>query len=228
MKRYLQIITAGGFLLAALGSTTVSAVSIAITTGVDNSGTDNVLFNDASLSQSGLLVQGSFSGSGSGYIVDFTSASGNGQIAGSGGQATINGLAGNDPFTSLTFGLEDGATFTAAVLNPDVTNRDGNGTIDFSVSYILGDGLGTYLETLSVRANGQNFFRIDALGDAQITLITYSTSDTTFADTSQFRLGGFASSARVPEGGTTLLMLGAPLAALGLLRRTSLMRSLAA
>ena len=148
-----------------------------------------------------------------------TSPSGNGQIQGSGGQATITGLAGNNPFTSLTFGLENNATFTAAVLNPDVTNSAGNGTIDFTVNYLLGDGLGPYAESFSVNANGQNFFRIDALPDARITSINYNSTNTTFADTSQFRLGGFAPGTRVPDGGATVALMGLALGGLNLGRR---------
>ena len=195
------------------------AVSIVITTQVDNSNTDNVLFNDGSLQHQGLFVQGNFSGTGTGYTVRFTSPSGNGQILGSGGQATITGQAGNDPFTSLTFGLENNATFTAAVFNPDVTNAAGNGTINFTVNYLLGDGLGPFTDSFSVNANGQNFFRIDALPDARITSINYNTTNTTFADGSQFRLGGFAPGSSVPDGGATVALMGLALGGLSAGRR---------
>jgi hypothetical protein len=43
-----------------------------------NQNTDAVLFTNGSLIHSGLLVQGDFAGIGSGFIVDFTSASGSG------------------------------------------------------------------------------------------------------------------------------------------------------
>ena len=143
----------------ALGSATVLADPITITPGNagGNGTTDNVLFNDGSLSHSGLLVQGNFSGSGSGFIIDFTSSSGNQLLLGSGGQATLTGMAGNDPFTSLTFGLEN-ATFTSAILNIDSL---GSGNVTFTVNYLNAAGSPS-MQVFSVDANGQNFFHIDA------------------------------------------------------------------
>ena len=228
MKRKLHTLflsTAASLALAASAVADPMIVPIVITTGnPGNQGTDNVLFNDGNLLHSGLFVQGNFSGSGSGFIVRFTSSSGNGMIMGSGGQATINGLAGNNPFTSLTFGLEGGATFTNAILNPD-PNMDG--TIMFSVSYLM-SGV-PFTQTFALDGNGQNFFGIEAQMGALITSVTFSTPDSSFADASQFRLGGFARpDGTVPDGGTTLMLLGASLTALELLRRTLLKRSPAA
>jgi hypothetical protein len=196
--------------------------SIVITTVVDNTGTDNVLFNDGTLQHTGSQVFGNFSGAGLGYVVKYTSSSGNGQIEGDGGQATVSGLLGNDPFTSLTFSLTNNATFTAAVLNPDVVNADGDGTINFIVSYILGDGLGPYTETLTVNANGQNFFRIDAIPNARMTSVTFNSTDSTFADVSQMRIGGFAPeiSTSVPEGGATVALLGMAFGGMWLFQRS--------
>jgi hypothetical protein len=164
----------------------------------------------------GSLVQGNFNGSGAGFIVDFTSASGNGQIQGDGGQATVTGLTGNDPFTSLTFGLEGGATFTKAILNPDAIS---SGDITFVVSFIDASG-SPETQTFSLKGNGQNFFGIEAGNGALITQVTFSSTDTSFEDANQFRLGGFAGpTTDVPDGGTTLMLLGASLAALGFIRR---------
>src|SRR4029434_10205740 len=96
---------------------------ITITVGnPGNQNTDNVLFNNAGLIHSGLLVQGDFNGAGAGFIVDFTSASGNGNLGVSGGQAVLVGGAGNLPFSNVTVQLENGATFTKLILNIDVTN----------------------------------------------------------------------------------------------------------
>lgn len=206
--------------LCACAVLTVFAVpnvsAITITPGnPGNAGTDNVLFNDGSLPHSGSLVQGNFSGSGAGFVVNFTSSSGNGQIAGSGGQATINGLAGNNPFTSLTFGLNGGATFTKAILNPDAT---ADGAINFVVNYITPGG--SFAQSFALSGNGQNFFGIDANGTEKITSVTFSTSAPSgFADASQFRLGGFAAPTGIPDGGTTIALLGATLGLLGLARR---------
>src|SRR6185369_3398261 len=91
---------------------------------------DNVLFTDNNLSHSGNLIQGNFDGSGSGFVVDFRSTSGNGSLqAPSGGQARVEGAIGNIPLGDITFGLE-GATFTGVVLNP----FNGNGVAILIVS----------------------------------------------------------------------------------------------
>ncbi len=67
--------------LAMVFSVSAMAVSIVIGSGnPGNTGSDNVLFNDGSLSHSGTLVQGNFANEGLGFIVDSTSSSGNRQI----------------------------------------------------------------------------------------------------------------------------------------------------
>lgn len=206
--------------LMAFGASSVFALPIVITNDdPGNTGTDNVLFNDGTLNHAGLVVQGNFNGAGAGYIVDFTSASGSGLLMGGGGQAVVEGDTGNDPFTSLTFGLEGGATFTRAILNPLATD---DGTIDFKVSYI--DVIESLFEaSFSVNGNGQNFFQIQANDGAKITSITFSSLDTAFSEAKQFRLGGFAGPdtdiPSVPEAGATVMMLGAALAGLALVRR---------
>ena len=118
-------------------SSTAWADPITITIGnPNNQGTDNVLFNNATLVHSGLLVQGDFNGAGAGFIVDFTSASGNGNLGVSGGgQAVLVGGAGNTPFSNVTVQLENGATFQKLILNIDVTNGLANTSVQFTVNY---------------------------------------------------------------------------------------------
>ena len=73
------ILASVAFAVMVVASSTAWADPITITTGnPDNQNTDNVLFNNGSLVHSGALVQGDFNGSGAGFIVDFTSASGSG------------------------------------------------------------------------------------------------------------------------------------------------------
>jgi hypothetical protein len=91
-----------------------------------NGGTDNVLFNDGTKLHSGPLVQGNFNGAGdTGFVIDFTPTSGTGLLAGSGGQATLTGGVGNNPFSDVTAQLENGVTFTNAILNIN-SNLTGN------------------------------------------------------------------------------------------------------
>jgi hypothetical protein len=220
MYRLLSSLASAAALVAVIGATPSFAVPNTITSGnPGNAGTDNVLFNDSSLSHSGALVQGNFNGAGAGFIVDFTSASGSHLLSGTGGQATVSGLAGNDPFTSLTFGLEGGATFTKAILNADVVNgAPANATINFNVAYMNAGG-SPFAQTFSVTGNGQNFFGIEAAEGAKITSVTFSSANTAFSDANQFRLGGFAAATRVPDGGTTATLLGVGLLALAVFRR---------
>ena len=201
--------------LAMVFSVSAMAVSIVIGSGnPGNTGSDNVLFNDGSLSHSGTLVQGNFANEGLGFIVDFTSSSGNLQIEGNGGQAEVKGLSGNDPFTSLTFGLEADATFQKAIFNVDAT-VDGHMTL--AVSYI--DAAGSpYEELVLLDADSQNFYNVSASDGARITQIEISTLDSAFAAARQFRLGGFQT-AQIPDTGWTAVLLGLSIAGLAFARR---------
>ncbi len=189
--------------MIALAAASASAVPIAIVQGPpDNSGTDNVLFNDNSLIHEGLLVQGNFAGGG--FIVNFTSTGG--ALIGNGGQARIDGGVGNAPFTNVSFGLAGGATFTRGVFNIDVTNGTAlPNTVTITVNGIDSVGI-VFSMPYSVNANGQNYFNVYASDGAVITSITLNTTDTTFDNLQQIRIGGIAPAA-VPEP-ASMLMLG--------------------
>ena len=106
------ILASAAFAIMVIASSTAWADPITITVGIpSNQNTDNVI-PAANLVHSGLLVQGDFNGAGAGFIVDFTSTSGNGNLGVSGGQAVLVGGIGNRPFSNVTVQLENSATFT--------------------------------------------------------------------------------------------------------------------
>jgi len=208
------ITLSAAFIVMMMASASVWADPITITTGnPGNAGTENVLFNNGSLIHSGLVVQGDFNGSGAGFIVDFTSTSGSGNLGVSGGQAVLIGGIGNTPFTNVTVQLENNATFTKLILNIDVTNGLQPPTqVQFTVNYTLAGGQ-VFNQVFTVDANGQNFFGITAGDGAVINSVTVQAlGNTTFADISQWRLGGFNTPQNeVPEP-ATLLLLGTGIA----------------
>lgn len=219
LKRLVSMSAA--FVIMMVASATVWADPITITVGnPNNQNTDNVLFNNPSLSHSGLIVQGDFNGSGAGFIVDFTSTSGSGNLGVSGGQAVLLGGTGNTPFSNVTVQLENGATFTKLIFNIDVTNGLPPPTqVQFTVNYTLLGGQ-IFNQVFTVDTNGQNFFGIEAGEGAVINSVTIQgLNGTTFSEVNQWRLGGFANPSEVPEPASLLLLGSGLVGTAGALRR---------
>ena len=186
------------FGIVSVFSSTAKA-DIVVVTGVNNTGTDNVLLNPATdvLTVTGVVGQNNL-------VVNFTSGSGSGLLnANPSGQATVSGGTGNTTLTQLTFGLANNDTFTHAVFN---INASSNGSVLIHVEGINIDG-GFFEDDFTVDANGQNFFTVTAINGQLITSISLTAiNGAAFQDVRQVRLGGSEIVETVPEPASMLLL----------------------
>ncbi len=203
----------------ALGTSTAFAVTIGngfvqVTDSGGGTGV-NVLYNP---NETGNSVNATIN-TGPGYMATFTSPS---TITTSGGQASLQPVVGQT-LRDLSFSLTGGNTFTTLILNPDVVNGQDGGIITFFLTYQM--PMGTFNTAMfSLNANGQNFFTVEAINGAVLTTVRW-TSTVDIADANQYRIDGINDpSQTVPEGGATLMLLGASLGALAIGRRILLKR----
>lgn len=180
LKRFVLAVAVLGIVSIAAGT---AKADIVVITGVNNQGTDNVLLNPATNVS---LVTGTVGQNN--LVVNFESQSGNGLLnANPSGQATVSGGTGNNPFTDLTFSLDNGGTFTRAVFN---INAGTNGSVVIHVEGVNIDG-GFFEDDFTVDANGQNFFTVTAINGQLITSINLTAiNGAVFEDVRQVRLGG--------------------------------------
>jgi len=128
------------------------------------------------------------------------------------GQARIEATNGTSQIglTNVDFNL-NGTTFTDAIFNMDVTGTIGVSGGTATITAVTNDGTFNFMTTLG---NGSNFLTVTTSGGEVLESISISYSDALgFTDLRQVRISG------VPDGGTTLSLLGASLLGLGLVRR---------
>lgn len=130
------------------------------------------------------------------------------------GQARIVAVDGF--FTTLTTSLP-GASFTSLILNIDAS---ASGTVNFTATEP--NGQVTNFNLLAVGESGSNFFTFTTIdGQRLSSVLLTSNVPVSFTDVAQVRIGG-ALRNTVPDGGTTVAMLGLGLVGLfGLRRRLS-------
>lgn len=172
---------------------------VVVVTGVNNQGTDNVLLNPATnvLTVTGTVGQNNL-------LVNFSSTSGTGLLnANPSGQATVSGGTGNTALTQLSFGLANNDTFTRAVFN---INASTSGSVVIHVTGINITG-GSFEDTFTVDANGQNFFTVTAINGQLIQTISLTAANgAVFSDVRQVRLGGGEVVETVPEPASMVLL----------------------
>ena len=181
-KKLLLVMATFGVIAFVTGT---ARADIVVVSGVNNQGTDNVLLNPAT---NVFTVTGTVGANN--RVVNFTSSSGSMLLnANPSGQATVSGGLGNAGFTQLSFGLDNGDSFTRAVFN---INSVTDGSVLIHVEGINIDG-GFFEDDFTVDANGQNFFTVTAINGQSITSISLTAiNGALFEDVRQVRLGGGA------------------------------------
>jgi VPDSG-CTERM motif len=165
---------------------------------------ENVLFT---LGETGAVVQGSLDQSG--LIVDFTSTSGTGILTAP-SIDRLEGGAGNQPFSQLTFSLDNGALFTAAVFEINSSSAAEAFTIAVNGPNNVFLGSGT-----SDIPGGTNFIRVFGTKGTQLSQISLS-STSGFISLQQMTISPAGTSGgppppTVPDSGTSVCLLGTAL-----------------
>ncbi len=177
-----------------------SMATISVTAGVDNTLTDNVLFNTVGLINDALMVTGTVN-NGPLSLVQFT---GTEILHTNGGQALITAADGSYNYLAIEIPANSFLKLVFNLNTPNGGQVSGNAQI-----LVNGSSQGLF-----AIANGSNFFTLTATGIDVMHKVEILTTGTDLIDTRQIRIGGVVADA--PEPGT-FLTLGAGMAGLALI-----------
>jgi hypothetical protein len=177
-----------------------SSAGVIFTTGNDNTGTDNVVFNPCAAEiLTGTTVSGCLNNDNAVYVT-FT---GTEQLSVNGGQARIESADGE--YDNLSIQMASATLgFTKIVFN--INTAQANNTGDITITANLFAPGGSFTSGAFSLANGENFFTVTSDGTDVIQSLSFISStgisSVSFADTRQVRLGVANAPATCPVGTT--------------------------
>lgn len=188
-----------------VGTPLLASAGVIFSTGTDNTGTDNVVFNacDGGQVLEGMTVTGCLNAAQSTYV-DFTGTE-TLVVDEGGGQAKVQAKDGAFDFLSVQM-QDSGLGFTRILFNINTDRLDATGSITITANLFSPASPASYTASFTL-GNGENKFTVDSTdGDVMKSLSFVSQSgvdSVLFDDTRQVRLGTANAPSPVCPPGTT-------------------------
>lgn len=203
----MRILQCAGLVLA-FGISTVARADIVFDTGVDNTNTANVLFNDSATGSdiiSGITVRGHIQGTptadcASGALcVDVQSNETLVVNNAGGGQATIEADDGGFDLADIFLTVPPGGTYTKIVFALSGVGTGQSGTVGFDVT--VTEGNGTTNTASFTTGSGNTFYTIVAINGQDIRNVNLTSTAGSFETLRQLRIGqGLQDPPNPPQG----------------------------